>query len=188
MSKPASSFTPRNPRAAGLWRIEASSAGVRLSSLGAWLSGSAVARRFWLPNPRECQSQCDTPFRIPSKDQRLRTARTQTCAPLTVTHLAHHTAVLLPASEGIPSRQQRSDQAAHQCCQLSCYQAVLTPDGNVLRSLFHKPINYQERVGGGGGREGEREGEREGGKEGRREGGRGSIKATYLARNGVFLQ
>ncbi|MGH0175849.1 UNVERIFIED_CONTAM: hypothetical protein FKN15_075782 [Acipenser sinensis] len=132
MSKPASSFTPRNPRAAGLWRIEASSAGVRLSSLGAWLSGSAVARRFWLPNPRECQSQCDTPFRIPSKDQRLRTARTQTCAPLTVTHLAHHTAVLLPASEGIPSRQQRSDQAAHQCCQLSCYQAVLTPNGNVL--------------------------------------------------------
>ncbi|MGH0145743.1 UNVERIFIED_CONTAM: hypothetical protein FKN15_038761 [Acipenser sinensis] len=106
-TKPASFFTQElesgYQRATDLWRTNASPAAV-CSELTERLASRVRCRamrrnspcRFYFPNSRERQSQCDAPFGVPSKDRP--TPHSQDANLRSMTHPVHHTAALLPVS------------------------------------------------------------------------------------------
>ncbi|MGH0143981.1 UNVERIFIED_CONTAM: hypothetical protein FKN15_038911 [Acipenser sinensis] len=72
-------------------------------SLGVWPAVRCRAMRrnspgrFYLPNPRDRQSQCEAPFRVPSEDQP--TPHSQDVNLRCMTHPAHRAAALLPVGD-----------------------------------------------------------------------------------------
>ncbi|MBN3286592.1 GA45G protein, partial [Polyodon spathula] len=94
-TKPASSFTPRNSRVVSVSFCPLEDKG-QPCRCPPELTRRLASRVHSSAMRRNSPCRFYPPFGICSKDWQLNTARTQTCAPLTVIHPAYHAAVLLP--------------------------------------------------------------------------------------------